>query len=70
MPRKKYTPEQIIEIFTTLLEAKVLIEQWRCEYNHICPHSYLGYKPAAPESICPPSNGLGWQQGLTLEVVQ
>ena len=39
------------EIFTTLTEAKVLIEQWRMEYNHIRPHSSLGYQPPAPESI-------------------
>ena len=39
------------EIFTTLKEAKVLIEQWRKEYNHIRPHSSLGYKPPAPETI-------------------
>ena len=58
------------EIFTTLLEAKVLIEQWRREYNHIRPHSSLGYKPPVPVTIQPPSNGLGWQQGPTLKVVQ
>ena len=39
------------EIFTTLTEAKVLIEQWRQEYNHIRPHSSLGYRPPAPEAI-------------------
>ena len=39
------------EIFITLEEAKVLIEQWRQEYNHIRPHSSLGYQPPAPESI-------------------
>jgi putative transposase len=39
------------EIFTTLEEAKVLIEQWRREYNHVRPHSSLGYCPPAPETI-------------------
>ena len=39
------------EIFTTLLEAKVLIENWRREYNHIRPHSSLGYRPSAPQAI-------------------
>jgi len=39
------------EIFTTLTEAKVLIEQWRQEYNHIRPHSSLGYRPPTPEAI-------------------
>ena len=38
------------EIFTTLTEAKVLIEQWRQEYNHIRPHSSLGYRPPVPEA--------------------
>ncbi len=39
------------EIFDTLLEAKVLIGRWRHEYNHIRPHSSLGYIPPAPEAI-------------------
>ena len=39
------------EIFTTLTEARVLIEQWRREYNQVRPHSSLGYRPPAPESI-------------------
>ena len=38
------------EIFTTLTEAKVLIEQWRREYNQVRPHSARGYKPPAPEA--------------------
>ena len=42
-----------VEIFDTLLEAKVLIERWRCEYNTIRPHSSLDYRPPAPESIQP-----------------
>ncbi len=37
------------EIFYTLKEAKVLIEQWRCHYNTIRPHSALGYRPPTPE---------------------
>jgi putative transposase len=39
------------EIFTTLKEARVLIEQWRREYNQVRPHSSLGYKPPAPEAL-------------------
>ena len=38
------------EIFDTLLEAKVLTENWRREYNQIRPHSSLGYRPPAPET--------------------
>ena len=41
------------EIFTTLTEAKVLIEQWRKEYNQVRPHSSLGYRPPAPETRIP-----------------
>ncbi len=41
------------EIFTTLIEAKILIEQWRWEYNHVRPHSALRYRPPAPEAILP-----------------
>lgn len=36
------------EVFYTLKEAQVIIEQWRHHYNHIRPHSALGYKPPAP----------------------
>ena len=36
------------ERFYTLKEAQIIIEAWRREYNHIRPHSSLGYKPPAP----------------------
>jgi transposase InsO family protein len=42
------------EIFYTLQEARVLVEQWRKEYNRVRPHSALGYRPPAPEAIEPP----------------
>jgi transposase InsO family protein len=54
------------EIFTTLLEAQVLIEQWRREYNQIRPHSSLGYRPPAPKAILP----LNLQLTTTFNVVQ
>jgi transposase InsO family protein len=38
------------EIFYTLREAQVLIEQWRQHYNRARPHSALGYRPPAPEA--------------------
>lgn len=38
------------ELFDTLLEAQVLTEQWRWEYNTIRPHSSLGWRPPAPEA--------------------
>lgn len=41
------------EIFYTLKEAKVLIEQWRTHYNTVRPHSSLGYRPPAPGAILP-----------------
>ena len=41
------------EIFTTLTEAKVLIGQWRKEYNQVRPHSSLGYRPPTPEARIP-----------------
>jgi transposase InsO family protein len=31
------------EIFYTLKEAQVLVEQWRIYYNTVRPHSSLGY---------------------------
>jgi transposase InsO family protein len=41
------------EIFYSLREAEVLVEQWRREYNTIRPHSSLGYRPPAPQAIRP-----------------
>ena len=41
------------EIFYTLKEAQIIIEQWRCHYNTNRPHSALGYRPPAPEAIVP-----------------
>ena len=38
------------EIFYTLQEAKILIENWRREYNEIRPHGSLGYRPPAPQT--------------------
>jgi putative transposase len=37
------------EIFYSLAEAKVVIEDWRRHYNTSRPHSALGYRPPAPE---------------------
>ncbi|MEM7284521.1 MAG: transposase, partial [Pseudomonadota bacterium] len=39
------------EIFYSLREAQVLIEEWRKHYNTKRPHSTLGYRPPAPETI-------------------
>ena len=39
------------EIFYTLKEAQIIIEQWRRHYNTIRPHSSLGYRPPAPQTI-------------------
>jgi len=39
------------EVFHTLAEARVLIEQWRRHYNTQRPHSSLGYRPPAPEVL-------------------
>lgn len=36
-----------LEVFTSLAEAKVVIEDFRLEYNHRRPHSSLGYLPPA-----------------------
>ena len=41
------------EIFYSLREAQIVIEQWRIEYNTRRPHSALGYRPPAPETLQP-----------------
>ena len=46
------------EVFNTLAEAKLLIEQWRRLYSTVRPHSSLHYRPPAPEVLLtspPPS---------------
>ena len=42
-----------LEVFENQIEAKVLVERWRREYNPVRPHSSLGYRPPAPEAIIP-----------------
>jgi transposase InsO family protein len=41
------------EIFYSLKEAQIVIEQWRVEYNTRRPHSALGYRPPAPAAYSP-----------------
>ena len=38
------------EIFYSLREAQIIIEEWRKHYNTKRPHSALGYRPPAPEA--------------------
>ena len=52
------------EVFYTLEEAQVLIEQWRQMYNRRRPHSSLGNKPPAPEAYLVPN----WGSPLTTAV--
>ena len=47
------------EIFYSLKEAQVVIEQWRVHYNTVRPHSSLGYRPPAPQAILPKQKGHG-----------
>ncbi len=70
------------EVFDTLLEAKVLIERWRREYNGVRPHSSLGYRPAGRLEAHgrgsrravragqrpPPANGGGGRHRTTITV--
>jgi transposase InsO family protein len=46
------------EIFYSLKEAQIVIEQWRKHYNTIRPHSALGYRPSAPEALVWPATTL------------
>jgi len=41
------------EIFYSLKEAGIVIEQWRKHYNAIRPHSSLGYRHPAPQTFAP-----------------
>jgi putative transposase len=39
------------EIFYSLKEAQVAIEQWRKHYNTVRSHSALRYRPSAPQAF-------------------
>ena len=41
------------EVFYTLKDAQIIIEQWRKHDNTVRPHSALGDRPPAPETIVP-----------------
>ena len=46
------------EIFHGLKEAKVVTERWRHHYNTDRPHSSLGYRPTATQTLPPPMSHL------------
>ena len=48
-------PDELLngELFYTLREAQPLIERRRVFYNTVRPHSSLGYRPPAPETVLP-----------------
>ena len=39
------------EMFYTLKETKIMIERWRIHYNTKRPHTRVGYRPPARETI-------------------
>lgn len=41
------------ELFCSLREAQIIIENWRRHYNTRWPHASLGYRPPAPEVFVP-----------------
>jgi len=43
------------EMFYSLAEARIVIEGWRRQYNTVRPHSSLGYRPPAPETMLWPA---------------
>ena len=40
-----------VEAFDSLLEARVVIEDWRIEYNTVRPHSSLGWRPPSVYAV-------------------
>ncbi len=61
------------EMFTSILEARVVVEDWRREYNEKRPHSSLGYVTPAefarlslpPVAPLPPAERVDMAQALT-----
>ncbi len=62
--RQRHTPEQTIsklretELANGATAAQVLVERWRRHYHTVGPHSFLGYRPPAPEARQPWAPGL------------
>ena len=48
-----------MEYFRKRLEARVVIEQWRCHYNEVQPHSAQGYLIPAQYIQNQPGNDRG-----------
>jgi transposase InsO family protein len=53
------------EIFYSLKEAQIVVEQWREHYNTVRPHSSLGYRPPAPQAFHP--TPLALDQGAPMQ---
>jgi putative transposase len=47
------------ELFHTLKEAEIVIEEWRRHYNTVRPHSSLGYRALASEVVLWPASQPG-----------
>lgn len=47
------------ELFGSLREAQVILEQWRLEYNEVRPHSSLGYRTPSEYAAQPTSQSDG-----------
>ena len=52
------------EIFYSLLEAQIVIGQWRQQYNTVRPHDALGVVPPAPGAYTPGWNLVPQPQGV------
>jgi len=48
------------EIFDNILEARVITEQWREQFNKIRPHSSLNFRPPVPEVMIPHQYASAW----------
>jgi len=61
------------EVFTSIVEATVVVEDWRREYNEYRPHSSLGYMTPVefsrlslpPVAPLPPAERVDTAQALT-----
>ena len=41
------------EIFYTIREARIIVEDWRRHFNAVRPHSAIGWRPPAPKVVLP-----------------
>ena len=66
MGQPRYTKFMTLPWFTSIAEAREIIENWRIDYNKERPHSSLKYQTPEEFAATRPFNKTQWAQTLEL----